>query len=235
MLSDNIKAIKKQKGLTNKDLAEISGVPLNTLSKILCGMTTNPTINTLMALANALDCKIWEFFEPDESDDVYCSAEERDLITDYRKMVPEAKVILKKSVKDFISLQNMLQYKDSSARAVQMACYTVPFLSETGFGEDHYEMINVNFYDIPAGTNFIIKLGDDSMSELYPRDKMLYIHQCPKLSQGEAGLFAYNGAALCRIYDETDGKITLLSPNENVEPLEIESTEHFHIIGRVIS
>ena len=235
MLSDNIKAIKKQKGLTNKDLAEISGVPLNTLSKILCGMTTNPTINTLTALADALDCKIWEFFEPDENDDVYCSADERELISDYRKMVPEARIILKKNIKDFIQIQNMLQDKDTNAHPVRMACYTVPFFSEANFNEDHYEMIAVNHYDIPVGTNFIIKLGDDAMSALYPRDTMLYIHQCPTLNNGEVGLFTYNGDALLRTYEETDGKITLTSPNPDTEPIEIESPEHFHIVGRVIS
>ena len=235
MLSDNIKAIKKEKGLTNKDLAEISGVPLNTLSKILCGMTTNPTINTLMALAGALDCKIWEFFEPDENDDVYCSADERDLITDYRKMVPEAKLFLKKSVKDYISLQNKLQFKDNNTCTVQMVCYTVPFMSKSGFDEDHYEMVNVNYNDIPDGTNFIIKLADDVMADLYSQDKMLYIHQCSKLNPGEAGFFAYNGTACCRIYEEVDNKIILTSPNENIETIKVESSDNFHIIGRVIS
>lgn len=235
MLSDNIKAIKKQKGLTNKDLAQISGVPLNTLSKILCGMTTNPTINTLTALADALDCKIWEFFEPDETDDVFCSTEERDLISDYRKMVPEARSILKNGIKDYISLQNMLQHKDIAPRTVQMACYTVPFLSQDGFDEDHYEMININYHEIPIGTNFIIKLGDDAMSLLYPKNKMLYIHQCPRLNNGEAGLFAYNGSAICRIYEENNGRIFLTSPNHNIKSLEIVSKDRFHIVGRVIS
>ena len=53
-MTDRIKQIKKQKGLTNEKLAEISGIPLGTLSKILGSETKDPQISNIIKIAQAL-------------------------------------------------------------------------------------------------------------------------------------------------------------------------------------
>lgn len=58
MWLDNLKDIKKEKGITTKQLAERSNLPEKTVSRILSGNTANPYIDTLDRLATALDCKI---------------------------------------------------------------------------------------------------------------------------------------------------------------------------------
>lgn len=63
MVSDKITELKKQKGLTNAKLAELSGVPLGTVSKIVSGQTKDPQIGALVAIANALDCSIEDFVD----------------------------------------------------------------------------------------------------------------------------------------------------------------------------
>lgn len=54
-ITDRIKQIKKQKGLTNEKLAELSGVPLGTLSKILGNETKDPQISTIIKISRALE------------------------------------------------------------------------------------------------------------------------------------------------------------------------------------
>ena len=50
--------IKKAKGLSNNDIAEMSGVPLGTVQKIFSGNTGSPRFQTLQALERALSTQL---------------------------------------------------------------------------------------------------------------------------------------------------------------------------------
>ena len=57
-LREKLARLKAERGLTTEALSARSGVPRGTLNKILNGETRNPTIATLAALADALDCPL---------------------------------------------------------------------------------------------------------------------------------------------------------------------------------
>ena len=63
MLSDNIKKIRKKKGLSQDKLAKLADVTHTTLIKIESGANGNPTIKTLMKIANALEVSIDELLK----------------------------------------------------------------------------------------------------------------------------------------------------------------------------
>lgn len=67
----DIKSIIKQKGLTMEDVAERMGISRVTLSQTLSG---NPTMSTLQRIADALGCKVGEFFldELEEKNIIMC-------------------------------------------------------------------------------------------------------------------------------------------------------------------
>jgi transcriptional regulator with XRE-family HTH domain len=65
MEAEKLRAIMKRKQIGNKELAQRSGVPLGTLNKILYGDTKSPSLDTMQALANALDCTLNDFSESD--------------------------------------------------------------------------------------------------------------------------------------------------------------------------
>ncbi|MBR5800819.1 MAG: Uma2 family endonuclease [Lachnospiraceae bacterium] len=50
MTIEEMKAIKRQKGYSYAQIAELTGVPLGTVQKIFCGETQNPRYDTLLAL-----------------------------------------------------------------------------------------------------------------------------------------------------------------------------------------
>ena len=58
MWLDNLKELKREKNMTTKQLAEKSGLPEQTVSRILSGHTPNPYIDTLDRFATALGCTI---------------------------------------------------------------------------------------------------------------------------------------------------------------------------------
>lgn len=58
MLSDNIKKFRKKKGLSQDKLAKIADVTHTTLVKIESGINDNPTIKTIIKIADALEVSL---------------------------------------------------------------------------------------------------------------------------------------------------------------------------------
>ena len=55
MWLDNIKELKKSKGLTAKQIAELSGIPERSVVRILSGDTPNPYMDTIYRIVAVLD------------------------------------------------------------------------------------------------------------------------------------------------------------------------------------
>lgn len=84
-----INILKKQQGLTSKQLSEKSKVPIGTLNKILNGQTKNPAYETVFALATALNCSVDTFYDDKKekkSDTLNLSKEENQHILDFRAL-----------------------------------------------------------------------------------------------------------------------------------------------------
>jgi transcriptional regulator with XRE-family HTH domain len=64
-----IKEILKEKGQTQKDLAQRMGVAEISLSRSING---NPNLDTLQKIADALEVEISELFTPKETDTITC-------------------------------------------------------------------------------------------------------------------------------------------------------------------
>lgn len=64
-----IKHIMAGLKIGNKDLSLKSGVPLRTINNILGGITTNPTIDNLISIAHALNCKVDDLIYDDTYND----------------------------------------------------------------------------------------------------------------------------------------------------------------------
>lgn len=54
MIGDQLKEMKEKKGLTNKELAELSGIPLPTVNRIMSGQTDMPNYQTVCDLVIAM-------------------------------------------------------------------------------------------------------------------------------------------------------------------------------------
>lgn len=53
-----IRSIMKEKEIGNKQLSELSGIPLGTLNKIIYGETSSPSLDNALAISKALGCTI---------------------------------------------------------------------------------------------------------------------------------------------------------------------------------
>lgn len=61
MIAQKLKHLKMERGLTNADLAEQTGIPLPTINRLVSGQTTNPTWDVMLSISDALDVPLDEF------------------------------------------------------------------------------------------------------------------------------------------------------------------------------
>ena len=55
MLHVQLKLLKEQRKLTNQQLADLSGVPIGTINRIMSGQTDNPSFQTVCDMVIAMD------------------------------------------------------------------------------------------------------------------------------------------------------------------------------------
>ena len=85
---DRIKKLKSEQKITNDRLAELTGIPLGTLSKILAGMSDSPKLSSLVAICGALGCSVEYVVNgtPENHNNYTLSAEEILFIERYRRL-----------------------------------------------------------------------------------------------------------------------------------------------------
>lgn len=62
MWLDNLKELKKAKGMTSKQIANATQIPESTIKRIFAGDTDNPYVDTIRRIAIALDSSLDEIF-----------------------------------------------------------------------------------------------------------------------------------------------------------------------------
>lgn len=89
MLATQLKLLKEKRGLTNQQLADLSGVPVGTVNRILSGQTDSPSFQTICDLVMAMDGSLDELagIEKDEAKEEDTSHIRHDLILLYEKMI----------------------------------------------------------------------------------------------------------------------------------------------------
>ena len=66
MIGNNVRRIRKRKGLTQEKLARLADISLNTLAKIELGFAKKPIIQTVVKLAKALEVSIDELVKEEK-------------------------------------------------------------------------------------------------------------------------------------------------------------------------
>lgn len=85
---ERIKKIKSKKKITNEQLAEMTGIPLGTLSKIMAEISDSPKFSNILAICEALGCSVNYIVtgEPDNDNNYTLESGEIRLIENYRQL-----------------------------------------------------------------------------------------------------------------------------------------------------
>ena len=115
-----------------------------------------------------------------------------------------------------------------------------------------YETLSFPASSIPEGTDFGVRVSGVSMEPDYVSGQIVWVEQCSELSEGEVGVFVYDGNAYLKryqpgtpaedereAYTDSEGfvypKITLASINPACADVQVRPDLEFRIIGRVLS
>ena len=81
---EKINDYKKIRNLTNKDISDITGISISSLDKITSGSNTNPKLETVKLICGALDCKLSDLLDDNNTDEL--TLQEQNHIKKYRTL-----------------------------------------------------------------------------------------------------------------------------------------------------
>ncbi len=118
---ERIKSIKTQKGFTNETLAQKSGIPLGTLSKILSAVIKDPKIGTIIAITDALGVDINSLVYENAVDSTIDLSElEKECIKKYRTLDQRGKNNVQNTLNHEYDLQKV-HYDIKEERLLMMS------------------------------------------------------------------------------------------------------------------
>lgn len=113
MWLDNLKELKKSKGVTSKQIADVTKIPESTIKRIFAGETDNPYVDTLRRIAIALDSSLDEIFA--ETKSVVATETLAEVKENAAEVEAELKMLREKVASQEIDIQLLrkeLQHKD---------------------------------------------------------------------------------------------------------------------------
>ena len=117
-----------------------------------------------------------------------------------------------------------------------MRVYDLPVSAGGGslLESDHFEMLSFAESEIPEGADFGVRVSGNSMEPQFINGQTVWVHSQETLSNGEIGIFYYNGDAYCKKYFEGDGCVKLISLNPSYDPIQVDPGKEFRIFGKVV-
>lgn len=137
-----INKLKKEKGLTNEKLSELSKVPLGTLAKITSGITKDPKLETLKALARVLECSLEDFDDNSKKQNLTLTKSEEILLSNYNKLNNIGQHEASKRVEELTYID---KYKKEKEHLILKAAHEIEGASEEDKQHDYYIMDDDNF------------------------------------------------------------------------------------------
>lgn len=227
-----INELKKEKGLTNLQLAKLSGTTLSTIDKITAGINQNPKLDTLKAICKVLGCSLNDF---EDSPTVTTFSElEKTHIKKYRTLDEHGK-------KAVDCILNVEYERVEATRTPVIPISSIITLSEfeqpvsAGKGVylgDGSQTITreVRSTEETRKADFILRVSGDSMEPKYSDGDRLLIKRQHDVGIGEIGIFILNNEGFVKKKE----KDRLVSLNPAYEDIIFNDEDSIECKGKVI-
>ena len=255
---DRIKLLKAQKKITNDRLAEISGIPLGTLSKLLAGMSDSPKLSNIIAICGALDCSVEYIVSgtPENTNNYTLSAREIALIEEYRRLddwgkdlaetviskaaerTPEETAVAEpapqKQVRILPAIRTNRYAEEQRIRTGKRSIRLFDLPVSAGVGvyldEETAESISIPNNDKTAEADYALRISGNSMEPKYHNGDILLVQHADGVEVGELGIFLLDGCGFFKAW----GGDSLLSLNPEYAPILLKDFTDVQCKGRVV-
>ena len=253
---ERIKQLKSEKKITNDQLADMTGIPLGTLSKILAGISDSPKLVNIVAIAQALGCSLDYLISgnPENTNNYTLSAQEIRMVESFRQLDEHGKeitlLILEKEKERVLGDEQQVPARPERARVLAQPSLRTPSVSASGLGKRVIRM-----YDMPVSAgpgidlsdvmeselripdnaktqdaDYALRISGNSMEPKFHDGDILLVQNCESVEVGELGIFILDGEGYFKKFDGDK----LLSLNPIYAPIPLRDFSDIQCVGKVI-
>jgi len=207
-----IGVIRKRLNMSVEELSEKSGIPLGTLSKISAGITKDPKLDTVKAIARALGCSLDDFDDVQGNESMLQTEIEH--IKKYRDLDGHGQKAVDAILDIEYTRPRITESDGSLAECIRsLPEYDLPASAGSGvyLHDDVVEFVNVPLTDLSRRASYIIRVAGVSMEPTFNDGDRLYVEETDVIDLGEIGIFVIDGEGFVK--QQGDGFLISLNPD----------------------
>ena len=241
IIAENITHFRKQRGITQKELAKEVGITASTMTDYM-KLRSAPSFGVIQKLADYFGVKKSDIDTTFKEESTNSLPDAPDSLTQQitdkvvQLTTPNKKIILRTS-EELLESQNEENTKiNEVSEVIQLYSYDYydhPASAGTG---QYLNDVRVERIELPVDVDadFVIPSKGDSMEPDYHDGDLVFIQTSGDLSDGVIGVFNYNGDAYIKqlVIDKDQAYLHSLNPEYKEMPITPETD--FRIIGEVV-
>ena len=235
---ENLKALRKEKGMSQAQFAESIHIPTNTYSNyekrvrepdsdfwIAVAEKYNVSIDYLMGFTD--DPKRSKYATPSKLDQKYAA------LDDYGRRIVDLVI---EAETDRVKAQAAEETPVIDLGTIRHYLYS-PAAGPDGLAEDEFEDIP-RTEDMPRGADFCVTLSGDSMEPYLHDGQLIFVARDRQVDRLDVGVWYYQGGTYVKQLDKREDAIYLLSANPDREAANLripyESEHDLRCYGKVL-
>lgn len=225
--------MRKRMGYTQAQLAKMLGITTPTLSGYETGQS-DPKCNGIAEIARLLSCSAdYLLGLTDDCNPVGPSPISEDSFRRARDFER-----LDNRGKDLVDLVMGYEEKYSVfpvSKIVELKVYQNAASAGTGnyMDDGYFELMDFPAETVPEKVDFVVRVVGDSMEPDLPDGCYVFVQSCPKIENGETGVFILNGDSYIKRLI-LDGGVKLHSINPAYSDIKIKASDSLYTCGRVL-
>ena len=241
IIAENITHFRKQRGITQKELAKEVGITASTMTDYM-KLRSAPSFGVIQKLADYFGVKKSDIDTTFKEESTNSLPDAPDLLTQQitdkvvQLTTPNKKIVLRTS-EQLLESQNEEETKvNEVSEAIQLYSYDYydhPASAGTG---QYLNDVRVERIELPVDVDadFVIPIKGDSMEPDYHDGDLVFIQTSVDLNDGVIGVFNYNGDAYIKQLVINKDQAYLHSLNPAYKDMPITPETDFRIIGEVV-
>ncbi|MEG3299012.1 S24 family peptidase [Streptococcus suis] len=235
-IGQKIKDFRKLAGMTQTDLAQRLETTKQTISRYEKG-DRKPGQDTLFELTDIFKVSIDDFFPPTTPTTAPNSLIEQISDKVVQLTEPNQKSVLRYS-SELLDKQNTVEDSKNTVSELKATYFTYNYYDQpasAGTGQ-YLNDVKVETIELPieVDADFVVPIYGDSMEPEYHSGDYIFVKLSVDLSDGDIGVFAYNGDAYIKQLRITDQGAYLHSLNPDYDNIPITADTDFRTIGEVV-
>lgn len=242
IIAENITHFRKQRGITQKELAKEVGITASTMTDYM-KLRSAPSFGVIQKLADYFGVKKSDIDTTFKEESTNSLPDAPDLLTQQitdkvvQLTTQNKKIVLRTSEELLESQKNEEETKiNEVSEVIQLYSYDYydhPASAGTG---QYLNDVRVERIELPVDidADFVIPIKGDSMEPDYHDGDLVFIQTSVDLNDGVIGVFNYNGDAYIKqlVIDKDQAYLHSLNPAYKDMPITPETD--FRIIGEVV-